>query len=158
MWGADVRRHFAETVEHDEVTFCPGHLLREFIESMPDTIGADDVGKAFANLDEYVQKRDVGEIAAAGEIPRTMAQLVQHALVITASALLSAIVVLTPVSIRPAGLWSIVAAAVLVVGAVLIRRRWPRAARLQRVTTSIITTSAGLGCLLATATLFFIAR
>lgn len=158
MWGPDVRRHFAETFEHEEVTFCPGHLLREFIKSMPDTIGADDVAKAFTHLDEYVKKRDAGEVAVAGELPRTMAQVVQHALAVTASALLAAMAVLSPVGIRPAGLWSIVAAAVLVIGAVLTRRRWPRASRLQQVTASIIATSAGLGGLLATATLFFIAR
>ena len=156
MWGPELRQHFAAEFERDGVTFCPGHLLRDFVTALPDEVGVDDVRRAYANLDEYVRRRDSGEVAESGELPRTITQALHDSIFVAASVVVSAMIVLAPVGAKPAGLWSIVVAAVLVAVAVLSRRRWQREVRVQRVTTSVIATSAGLGCLLSVATLLLI--
>lgn len=158
MWGPELRQHFAATFERDGVTFCPGHLLRDFITTLNDEVAGDDVRRAYDNLDEYVRRRDSGEVEESGELPRTITQALHDSIFVAACAFVSAMIVLAPVGAKPAGLWSIVVAAVLVAVAVLSRRKWQREVRVQRVTTSIIATSAGLGCLLSVATLFFINR
>lgn len=156
MWGPELRQHFAAAFERDGVTFCPGHLLRDFVTALPDEAGVDDVRRAYANLDEYVRRRDSGEVAESGELPRTITQALYDSIFVAASVVVSAMIVLAPVGAKPTGLWSIVVAAVLVAVAVLSRRKWQREVRVQRVTTSVIATSAGLGCLLSVATLLLI--
>ncbi len=158
MWGPELRQHFAATFERDGVTFCPGHLLRDFITTLNDEVAGDDVRRAYDNLDEYVRRSDSGEVEESGELPRTITQALHDSIFVAACAFVSAMIVLAPVGAKPAGLWSIVVAAVLVAVAVLSRRKWQREVRVQRVTTSIIATSAGLGCLLSVAMLFFINR
>jgi hypothetical protein len=158
MWGPELRQHFATVFERDGVTFCPGHLLHDFVASLPAEIEVHDVQKAYTNLDEYVRRRDSGEVQEMGDLPRTITEALHDSIFVTASVVLSALVVLPPAGLAPAGLWCMVAVGLLVAGGMVSRRKWSRDVRMQRVTTSIIATSAGLGCLLGAAELFFITR
>ena len=153
MWGPRVSQHFPDVFELDGVTFCHGGLLRTFVRALPEQVAADDLRKAFASLDRYVKKRDSGEIVESGEMPRGLNDLWTDLLVVAASVMLTVWLVLAPASTSPVGFWSVAVAALVGTGAMLTRRRWPNAARVKRATTAAVATSAGLGCLVALATM-----
>jgi hypothetical protein len=149
MWGPDVSSCFPDIFEHKEVTFCPGLLLREHIRSLPNKLEADQVHNAFTFLDNYVKTRDPGEVHVSGEIPRTAGQVATDLWAVGAAWTVSMMAVLSPASLPPTGAWSIAVAAAGLIAGLLIRRRWSQSPRVQRVTTAIITTCAGLGIVLA---------
>ena len=151
MWGPDIRTHFPEIFGHDEVTFCPGHLLREYVRTLPAQVEPAEVQTAFKYLDDYVKRRDEGEVKTSGQLPRTGSQVTNDLFAVIAAVLASSIAVLTPAALPPAGIWSVAAAATCVIAAVLVRRRCSRSLRVQAVTTAAITACSGLGILLAVA-------
>ena len=153
MWGPRVSQHFPDVFELNGVTFCHGGLLRTFVRALPEQVAADDLRKAFASLDRYVKKRDSGEIVESGEMPRGLNDLWTDLLVVAASVMLTVWLVLAPASTSPVGFWSVAVAVLVATGAMLTRRRWPNAARVKRATTAAVATSAGLGCLVALATM-----
>ena len=154
MWGPHVSAQLSDLFEQDGVTFCSGRVLREFVEAVPANLEDDAVRQAYSNLDDHVTTRDVGEIRQSGGLPRPVSQVLNEWILVTGAAWLSMLAVLAPIRFSPLGLWGIVVAAGLTVGASLARRRWPHSVRLQHVTTAIIATSAGLGCLLVVAMIF----
>jgi len=149
MWGPEVSTCFPDIFEHDGVTFCPGPQLRQLVGSLPDKVEAGQVNKAFTFLDNYLRTRDPGEVHVSGEIPRTAGQVSDDLLAVGAACMASIVAVLSPVSLPPVGAWSIAVAAAGLIAAIFVRRQWRHSPRMQRVTTAIITTSSGLGVLLA---------
>jgi hypothetical protein len=148
MWGPGVQQQFPDAFERDGVTFCPGHRLRSFAMAQSESVDADDTAAAFAALDRYVRRRDQGEVLTHGPVPRQIDEVVNDFVAVGAATVLAAIVTVAPARWHPAGVWCIAVAAVLVVLSRLSRRRFPAHVRLQRVTTAIITTSAGIALLM----------
>lgn len=72
LWGPNLNDIFAEHFELQGVTFCPGSRLHDWLAAIPHEVDPNEVAIAFSSLDRYVTKRDTGEIAASGEIPRTI--------------------------------------------------------------------------------------
>ncbi len=151
VWGPEVSTHFPDIAQHDGVTFCPGHRLREYIRALPERVEAAEVQIAFNHLDDYVKRRDGGEVAAAGPLPRTGSQMTNDVLALMVAVVASTMAVLSPAALPPEGAWNITTAAALLIAAVLVRRRWANSQRVQQVTTAVVTTCAGLGALLSVA-------
>ena len=112
---------------------------------------ADEVQAAFNYLDDYVKRRDRGEVKTSGPLPRTGSQMTNDAFAVVASIVASSMVVLTPAAVPPEGVWSIAVAAAVLIPTVSVRRRWTQSHRVQRVTTAVVTTCSGLGALLSAA-------
>ena len=151
MWGPEMRTRFPEIFEHDGVTFCPGHLLREYVRTLPAKVEPAEVQTAYKYLGDYVKRRDEGEIKTSGLLPRTGSQVTNDLFAVIAAVLASSMAVLATAALPPAGIWSLAAAAAGVIAAGLVRRRWARSLRARAVTTAAITTCAGLGALLSVA-------
>jgi hypothetical protein len=151
MWGPGMRSQFPEPFEHDGVVFCPGHRLFEYVESQPVVMEKAEVTAAFDQLGRYVDTRQLGEIRAYGEIPRSVSQTTNDLAMVFGAFLATLLIVVTPATVSPEGVWSATAAAALTALSLLARRNWPRSPRVQRLTTAVITTSVAAGVVMATA-------
>lgn len=152
MWGPKVLESFPTIREVDGVAICPGPMLREYLLSLPSTTPADEVTRAFDELNSYVMNRDAREIVTHGELPRDVSQITLDLGAVGMAAMLSALLILAPISVGPDGVWAVATASAIVVVGWLARRRWANSVRAQRLTTAVITVGLGLGVLLLLAT------
>jgi len=146
-WGPDVLDALPKATAHASVTICPGPLLRSYLESLPVTVQADQVGRAAEAVRQYVATRDKGELSKHGEIPRGLSGAVDSLLAVCLAGLLGALLVLLPIQRTPYGLGSVGVAIALSWVGWKVWRRPSFALRWRRVGLALLTMSAGLGSL-----------
>jgi hypothetical protein len=158
MWGPRVADTYPHVFERDGVTFCPGKLLVGHLRGLPTSIDTGTIETAFAALDRYVEKRDVGEQEERGESLRSISDQFNDLLFAGLAAGASLFAVALVSSIPPGGVWSIATAAALAVAGGAARIRWSSSPTAQRITTAVITTGAGLAALFLAALVVDILR
>jgi Nuclease-related domain len=149
MWGPQIRTAFEGPAEINGVTCCPGTSLLGYINSLPHQTTEADVTAAFTKLDRYVKSRDIGEAEAAGPQPKTPSELMHEVLFVAFAFVFTSMPVLLLSNAKPVGVWGATAAAVAIAAALTIRRHRTSSNRVRHITTSVITTAAAIGALLA---------
>jgi hypothetical protein len=148
LWGPGRSAVFDDVFEHDGVLFCLGQSLVAHALELEEVIDGSTIDEAFAKLDEYVAKRDIGEALEHGERARPIGDQVQDLLIATFLAAVTFLTLTTAIKIPPLGVWSVVVAIAIATVSRSVRRRFPKSERVQRATTAVSATSIGFGGLL----------
>jgi nuclease-like protein len=145
LCGPSVRDRYPVPFERDGVTFCPaGHLLA-FLRAEPLEVDESEVRAAFDTLAGYVDHLDAHETATSGPLPRVATESINDVAAITVAFVVTALAVLAPSRIPPSGMWCVATALVALAAGFWVRHLRPQGVRIIRVTTTVITTAAGLG-------------
>lgn len=147
-WGGACEDVFVEAREIDGVLFIAGPQLRRVLLGWPATVSAQDVERAYEALATYMQRVEPGEIGRDGPVPTTIAGGLEHALAVLMAATGCALALALVASVPPTGWWSVAAAVVLAVAAVLVRRGLRPTRRVRYVTTAVITVAGAVGAVL----------
>lgn len=123
VWGSDAKTLFPSRTSIAGVDVVHGSALRSFLRELPVVASDAEITEAFAALDQYVRKVDAGDIKRHGAVPRPAADVVSELLKLTGAALVTVFVVLLPVRLAPAGIWSMAIASAVAVVALVQRRR-----------------------------------
>lgn len=150
MWGPRLDGRFASRFEHHGVIFCPGRDLVEHLLSLPAVTEPEVVEAAFGALDEYVARRDVGEARDDGPPVRSIGDQFNDLLIALQASLLTLLILVLAINVRPMGLWSLVAGVAVAGTSMVMRRRFEASVRAQRVTAATLATSVGLCAILGT--------
>ena len=123
LWGMNGKTLFPEPVERGGVVFTYGADLRSFLTSRPPTVPADDIDRAYRNVDAYASKVDATEIATQGPVPRPLLEPLNRVSLIVLAGLVAAFPVLWTMHLRPIGWWSALTATAIIVLAFWLRHR-----------------------------------
>lgn len=148
LWGPRASKVFDDVFEHEGVLFCVGPALVEHASTLEVSVDQATIDLAYARLDDYVAKRDVGEARDHGDRARPIMDHVQDLLTATFLAAAAFLAIITAIKIPPVGLWAVLLAAGSAVASRSVRQRLPENKRVQRATAAVSATSIGLGTLL----------
>ncbi len=148
VWGPRSIDVFEEPIEHAGVIFCHGRSFVSHLRALDETVSAATVEEAFAALDHYVERRDIGEARDFGDPARPIGEHVTDLGISAwmASATFIALSFITKVP--PVGVWTVALAGVIAATSRVIRLRHRSSERIQRVTAATIATSLGFGSLI----------
>jgi hypothetical protein len=135
---------YPSAFEVDGVTFCVGQALVEIVSELAATVSHEEVRTTYDYLDDYVRTRDRGEDAAQGQQPRRLGQYYNDFMLAALSATAATWLIAVTARFPPAGVWFAVSSVLVIVGAVVIRRRLPPSPRTRAVTTALVSTGFAL--------------
>lgn len=149
LWGGGIAAIEPAAFVVGEVTFCPGTLLRTYLESLPhlDSTSAE-LQTAFENLDRYVQRRDQDEIATQGDFVRDPIEALYDVLWVAVAATVALYAEATLASRHPVGVWSGLLAGIVLGISIWIRRRKQLSLRFQRTTAGLMAVAGFFAALL----------
>jgi len=154
LWGPRVSKVFDDVFEHEGVLFCVGRSFVGHVAALEAVVDQTEVDQAFAKLDDYVAKRDVGEARDHGDRARPIMDHVQDLMIAMFLAAVTLLAIITAINIPPIGVWSVALAAAIAASSRLARRRFSENERNQRTTAAVSATSIGLGTLLTALIVF----
>lgn len=148
LWGPRVSKVFDEVFQHDGVTFCLGPAFVDHVRSLDTAVDQATIDQAYDQLDDYVTRRDVGEVRDHGTPGRPMLDHVHDLLIAAFLAAVALVAIVSIIKLPPIGVWAIALAGAIATASRIVRRRLPANERVQRATVATGTASIGLGALL----------
>ena len=148
LCGGGIDELCPEPFDVEEVTFCTGAGLRDYLRTIPDGVVSEgELVTAFAKLQDNLVRSDRGEVETQGEVPRPGIDGIQDLVVAGGSAAGALLLLSLSMTLFASILWAVPTAVVLIAAATWLRHTLPTSARVQRVTTAIVTSAAFVGTL-----------
>lgn len=143
MWGPDV----GEATEFHDVAFCLGRDLADWLRGAPVRLDDEQRSAAVDALDDYVAKRDVGELREHGAAPASFGAMVNQVAAVVLGVLATMYLVASAARL-PVPAFSIAAVVALISTVAWRSRRAWSSDFAQRLTIAILATALSLGALL----------
>jgi len=153
IWGQGARERCPQPSEEADVVFCCGPDLVPFLLDQSTVIDPEAVQSAYQQLLDNSRRRDIAELAEDGPFARPAIYGVVDTAAVALAVMCTTSATLAPVSLQPAGWWSVAAATVTTSICAALRQRVANLT-VRYFLLAVATTAAGLGVIVLAATLF----